>query len=450
MKNKTSRMTKCFMFLSIFILIAIVGFNFYQKIYNTPKKFFIEAITSLKNDYQDIYNIKNTNYEFLKNDFTYKGNLNINIEPKILDIINLNNAQKNIMDKIDYLNDLKIEYILSKNDDEILLELNNQYEDNNLNISYYINDNKHYFKLNQFSDYYIQINNLFDIFKNKVLYIDDQKYLINLILHSFISNLKDKYFNTTNETIILNNEEINTKKNILILDSKNITEILNNLIIDLKEDEKAKEIIKNIYSNFDELKINLINDLTNEITIYFNTYTYNNKLIKYEIEFTGVDSILDLNINNLTISFIKDNNIIELYADKKRIAHVTFNNNDDIKNAEIYINDSKVTEVVTSNSNNKKDLSIKIGLLSNNNFNFNLSEIFDENILEEYDKLEDKLLLDCNFIGIPLLKSEITNTAQIYDKSNINLSIDEPKNISDLNKNDYEKILYIIKNFIKI
>ena len=73
-------MTKSIIALSFVLLFSIVGYNIYQNIVNTPKKIFIEAINSLTNDYSYFNGFENDNYEFLNNDFAYKGQIDINFD----------------------------------------------------------------------------------------------------------------------------------------------------------------------------------------------------------------------------------------------------------------------------------------------------------------------------------------------------------------------------------
>lgn len=447
MTKKSNRTTNCLVFLSLMVLTLVVGISFYQKISNTPKKYFIEAITSLKNDYKYIYNDQNSNYEFVNNDFTYDGNLSFNIEPNFLEFIKLKNTQ-NILSNIDFLNNIEIDYTLLKKESQILFNINNKHKENNLNFSYYFFDNNHYFKLEQFSDEYFKINNIFDFITDKVIYIEEADYLINFMVKSFANNLDDNYFSKVKEQIVINNEILTVDKNVLTLDRKNTTEILNNILSDLKEDDKATKIIKKYYPEFENLNIEISDNLDNDIVLYFNTYISNNNLIKYEFEINNINKILDIMIKDITVSFIKDSKDIEISIDKKRVAYIDTEKVENGYNLGVSINDNKIGNISASNLETEKKISINTETLPNNNFSLTLSEIFDKNVLEDYDKIENKLLIDYRLLGFNLLKLEILNISNIYDYANIEVSFENFNDISNLKEENFKQIIDIIKDFV--
>lgn len=448
MKTKTSRTTKSLLLLSFLFLASIIGINIYEKLSNTPKKVLIEALTSLKTDYNYLYNNQNNNYNFLNNDFTYNGKISSNIDLSFLDFIRSDNSMDKFLSNVNFLNNLNINYTLSKNDKELLFNINNSLEDNKLNFSYYINADKHYLKLEQFSNNYIEISNIVDLLRNKIIYIDDQNYLLDFIIKSFINNLDDNYFHTSLEKININNEELNCTRNTLVLDRKNITEILNKIIIDLKKDDKAKTLISSLYPYFNDFNIIVSENRENDIVGYFNTYTNNNNLVKYELELSNLEKILNNNIDDVSISFLKDKNIIELFINKEKASYININKKENGYSMNFYLNDSKLFDLSVNNLDNEKNISITAGILANNNLNLSIKEILDRNTLEEYDKLENKISLDFNCLGFNIVKTEITNTANIYHNSNIDIKLEDVKQVSDLNNEDYIEIKQIIDDFI--
>lgn len=446
---KTSKTTKFIIALSFVLLVSFVGFNIYQNLVNTPKKIFIDAINSLANDYKYFDNVKDINYNFLNDNFTYDGTIDTNIESSLLNSLELETKYENIINSINFLNEFKINYKLQKNDQDLLLDLNGQYKNKNLFFTYYNNNSDYYIKLSNYSDSYIKINDIIEKVKNNFIYLDDPDYLVNFIKNSFINNLSDDYFKTKKEEININDEKVNVNKNVLTLDRKNITTILNMIISDLKNDKKATNMLIDLFPNFETLDIEIVDNKDNDIAIYFNTYTENNKLIKYELEITNIN-YLGLDINNVTISFIKNSNIINIIFDDKEVASMHLYDEDNGCNIEFYLNDSKLLTIDVSNEETSKQLSINSGFLFNNNFNFVLSEILDKNILEDYDKIEDKLLFNFNLLGFNLLKLEITNQSNIYDKENIQIDILDYKNLEELNNEDIDKIKNILDDFFRL
>lgn len=446
---KTSKMTKCIIALGFVLLVSFVGFNIYQNLVNTPKKIFIDAINSLANDYRYLNNVQSINYSFLNDDFTYDGTIDINIDSSLLESLKLDTSYQNILNNVNLLNDFKINYKLQKNEQNLLLDLNSIYKDKSLSIAYYMNPSDYYLKLFDYSDSYIRITKAIEKINSSFVYIEDTDYLVNFIKSSFINNLSDDYFKTKKEEVTINNEKVTVNKNILTLDRKNMTTILNKIISDLKNDEKATEMLIELFPNFKNLDIEIADNKDNDIAIYFNTYTENNKLIKYELEIANTN-YLGLDINNVIISFSKNSNIIDIIFDNKKAASIHLYNKDNGCKIEFYLNDSKLLTLDVNDEGTRKQLSISTGFLFNNNLNLVLSEVLDKNILEDYDKIEDKLLFDFNILGFNMLKLEIINKSNIYDNANIEFDISDYRNLEELSDEDIEKIKNIITEFFKL
>lgn len=445
---KASRTTKCLIVLSFMLLVSIIGFNIYQNLVNTPKKIFIDAINSLANDYKDFNRLENINYDFLNDSFTYDGTVDINFVSPLLDSLKLEEEYQNLLENIDFLNKLEINYKFQKDEQELLLELNGKVNDKNLDLLYYMDGIDHYIKLANYSDNYIKISKIIDDIKNNLFYIEDSDYLIDLIKHSLINNLSDNYFKKTKDEIIINNEKVSVNKNILTLDRKNLTTILNKLILDLKNDEKALNLLVEVIPNFEEFNIEIEDNKDNDIVVYFNTYTDNNKLIKYDLEIDNIAGFTGLSINNIIISFFKNSNVIDIMLDNKKFASIKFYDEEEGYRMELYLNDSKILTLNVRNKKSDKQFSINSGFLTGNNFNLVLSEILDENILEDYDKLENKLLFDFNFLGFNMLKLELKSIANVYDNAEVDISISESEDLNNLNEVDFEKIKDIFLSFI--
>lgn len=446
---KTSKMTKCIIALGFMLLVSFVGFNIYQNLVNTPKKIFIDAINSLANDYKYFDNVQNINYSFLDDDFTYEGTIDIDIASSLLSSLKLENNYQDILNKINLLNEFKINYKLQKNNQDFLLDLNSIYKDKNLSLAYYMNNSDYYIKLSDYADNYIKINKLIENLKNNFVYIEDTDYLIKFVKNSFINNLSDDYFKTKKEELTINSEKVTVNKNILTLDRKNMTSILNKILSDLKNDDKAIEMLIDLYPNFKDLDIQIIDNRDNDVVFYFNTYTEKSKLIKYELEIANIN-YLGLGIDNVIISFSKNSNIVDIKIDNKKIASIHLYEKDNGCEIEFYLNDSKLLTLDVSNEETSKQLSIKAGFLFDNNFNLVLSEILDKNVLGDYDKLEGKLLFDFNILNFNMLKLEITNKSNIYDKANIEIDISDYKNLEELSSEDIDEIKNNIIDFFKL
>ena len=450
MKTRTSKTTKCLIFLSFLILISIIGITVYQKMLYTPQRFFIEAINSLKNDYKYVYNNVGNNYKFTFDDFTYKGSLDISIQANLLKFLKSESSNKNISNIINLLNDMNLNYNFSKNNNKILFEINSRNLNDELNFVYYKDNANHYLKIKEFDNNFIKINNLIEKLNNNIIYINEKEYLIKFIIDSFIKNLDNNYFSKTNELINYNNQQINSIKNVLTLDSKNINELLNNIIYDIKNDRKANQLITSIYPNFNDLDLKIDGIFDNEIVLYFNTYTINNELIKYDIELANIKkSTNNFDIDNLKISFQKKENIIEIIINEEKIISINLEKTRKGYHIKFYVNDSKIIELNVNNLGEEKTIEINSGVLNNNTFNLKLSEIFDKNVLEEYDKIENKLLFNINLFDYSLIDLDIKNSAEIYDSSKIEINSNDIIEFNDLSKRDFNKIKEIINEFLR-
>ena len=316
-----------------------------------------------------------------------------------------------------------------------------------MNLSYYKdNDNdKHYLKVDDYNENYMDLSSLIKNINKNLIYINNNDYLIKFISKSFINNLDDKYFNTVKEEINIDNKTVNVNKNILVLNKNNLRNILENLINDIKKDEKAYKMIIELWPYFENFNVDILNNISDDFALYFNTYTDNNKLIKYELEFDNLNKILNIDINNFIVSFFKEEHYIELVVNKQPFSKIKFFDINNGYRIDCYINDSKILSFNVNNTDSKKQISLTSNTITNNNINLLFLEIFDKNILEDYDKIEDKLLFNIDIFGFDLLNFEIKNISSIY----INSKLDKfDVNLDDLVDVDFEKLKNIFKNFI--
>lgn len=325
--------------------------------------------------------------------------------------------------------------------------MNNKYNDKDLNLSYYKdNDNdKHYLKVDDYNENYMDLSSLIKNINKNLIYINNNDYLIKFISKSFINNLDDKYFNTVKEEINIDNKTVNVNKNILVLNKNNLRNILENLINDIKKDEKAYKMIIELWPYFENFNVDILNNISDDFALYFNTYTDNNKLIKYELEFDNLNKILNIDINNFIVSFFKEEHYIELVVNKQPFSKIKFFDINNGYRIDCYINDSKILSFNVNNTDSKKQISLTSNTITNNNINLLFLEIFDKNILEDYDKIEDKLLFNIDIFGFDLLNFEIKNISSIYTNSKLNIF---DVNLDDLVDVDFEKLKNIFKNFI--
>lgn len=442
--KKNNKTIKLFSFLCFMFLVSIIGIKFYDKFMNNPKKIFIDAINSLTSDYKNLNKLNNI--DFFNSNFKLDGNIDIDIKPTLFNYLKSNQLNEQILY---ILNNLDIKYDLQKYNNEVLFNLNGILDSKDFLLSYYLKDNNHYIKLDNYSDKYIKINYLIDNFKGLFINFDNTNYVFNYVLKSFVKNLKDDYFNVIDYDLEIDNKKISVKKNILVLDKKNLTEIINAIISDLNVDKKSLEII-NKYISIDQLGLDIINNLDENIVFYFNTYSSDSKLLKYEIEINNISSTFGTNINNFVISFFQ-NEIIEFYADNNLIASINYYSYTDNDLVDIYVFENKLLSIKFNNLENEKLASVKFYNGVGSNFILDLSFAIDKDIENNYSKLENQLLLDFNMFGLNLFKFKILDYINFYmNNTGIDFNSKDLDENLDITSIDFNKVKQVFCDFIKI
>ena len=413
-----------------------------EKIENNPKKMFLEAINNLNNKYQNFNKITSDN--LFKNNITLNGNIDIIIKSPILNYLKIGDYNKNLKDITNFLNNLEINYNLQKNDNEFLFNLESIFKNKELSLNYYIKNNDHYIRFDNYSDSYIKINDIINKIQNKLLYIDND-YLFEFFINNIASNIKDEYFISSKEEITLNDKKVNVTKNTLVLDRKNVTTILNNILSSAKEDEQTFKILNEYINDFENFNIDISDNLEDDIVLYFNTYS-NNKLIKYELEVDNISKVLNIDINKFVITFLDSE--IDFYVDDEKIANINYYNVDNKSITDIYVANSKILSAEFNNDEKEKSLILSSSNFNSNNFKLVLSQIMDKNETD-YDKLDNELNFDFNIFGLNMLNIDITNTVNIYDFADIESYIEDDK-ILDITNIDFNKVKEILYDFIKI
>ena len=440
--KKNNKTVKFFAFLCFMFLVSIIGLKVYEKIENNPKKMFLEAINNLNNKYQNFNKITSDN--LFKNNITLDGNIDIMIKSPILNYLKIGDYNKNLKDITNFLNNLEINYNLQKNDNEFLFNLESIFKNKELSLNYYIKNNNHYIKFDNYSDSYIQINDIINKIQNKLLYIDND-YLFEFFINNIANNIKDEYFISSKEEITLNDKKVNVTKNTLVLDRKNVTTILNNMLSSAKEDEQTFKILNEYINDFENFNIDISDNLEDDIVLYFNTYS-NNKLIKYELEVDNISKVFNIDINKFVITFLDSE--IDFYVDDEKIANINYYNVDNKSISDIYVANSKILTVEFNNDEKGKSLILSSSNFNSNNFKLVLSQIMDKNETD-YDKLDNELNFDFNIFGLNMLNIDIKNSVNIYDFVDIESYIEDDK-VLDITNIDFNKVKEILYDFIKI
>ena len=267
--------------------------------------------------------------------------------------------------------------------------------------------------------------------------------------HLHVREYDNEFKQVVDYDLEIDNKKISVKKNILVLDKKNLTEIINAIISDLNVDKKSLEII-NKYISIDQLGLDIINNLDENIVFYFNTYSSDSKLLKYEIEINNISSTFGTNINNFVISFFQ-NEIIEFYADNNLIASINYYSDTDNDLVDIYVFENKLLSIKFNNLENEKLASVKFYNGFGSNFILDLSFAIDKDIENNYSKLDNQLLLDFNMFGLNLFKFKILDYINFYmNNTGIDFNSKDLEENLDITSIDFNKVKQVFCDFIKI
>ena len=414
---------KKILLLAFLFLFLYLTFNIYQKISYNPKKYFIKALTSLKNNYE---NISIDNYKFLNDNFTYSSNIKINLDENISSLIKVND---DYISKINFINNLDPKLLIKKKDNNYALNLNFNLNKEKYDFNIYLYDSNFYLKIDEDL---IKLNDF-----EKILSLKDYKYYFNFLSKSFIKNIPNNYFKLENKKMTINDEEEIIEKSILNLDKEKLIKILNSIHKDIENDEKISKLISELNIDLEKYHQLIINNIPEGININFNTYIKSNKIIRYELELKNLPNISNIKIDNLMITF-NNNDTINISINDKKIIDILNNKNDNESNIEIIFNNNKLFTIKKIQDKNKFEFTINQDLLFNNYFN----------LKSEYKEIDDskylinKLLLNLKILDIEALNLNIEESANITDEVDFDLDV---SNAIDLNELKDKKYKYLFE-----
>lgn len=199
----------------------------------------------------------------MKDDFSLKGTLNINIDTPLVNVVEETDEEsQKMITLIENLNDVsfdvdtRINATQKKGYINFLTKLK---EENVLDIFYINQDKKQYVFFKDVFEQYIKLDEELDIFKE--IGKDDQElkeeieYVFCFIKDSFEKNMKASYTETKNEELEIDGEKVKTTKVTLILNDANYTELFSNIVKDIKADERANQIILKLYPDFESYEV---------------------------------------------------------------------------------------------------------------------------------------------------------------------------------------------------
>ena len=284
-----------------FLLIAVI-ISAYLLIFNKPKNVFLLAIN---NEYKNIIKMFDNDWyigydeDAILSESTVDYDIVLSelVQSKIQEgeangiiglINNINGLNYKISSSIDYKNKEFVSQITLNEDKTTALDLN-----------VYIQQKKMYLELKNLFDKIIELPE-FDydmIFQEGLIYSEDIEYVLKQIKNSFLKNLNDEDFTSSNAELEIDGKVEKIKKVTYTITSENGMVLIENILTELKENEKFLEalvrlsgqervVIKNsINSILDTLKQNESNIEQDSEYVLLSVYTKGlmNKAVAYEI-----------------------------------------------------------------------------------------------------------------------------------------------------------------------
>lgn len=270
--------------LSLFLFSAVlIGIGVYYSYSSNPKKVLKQTITTVSNDINNLVE-KDEKYIF-DNEFSLESNIKTitwydATDPDMLEHKDLLN---------NYLNfESTIKLIQNEEKEKAYFHINAK--QNNLDymdLKYLIKDSTGYYYNNYITDKYINVgtNNYFETISKDTSTRNNIDYLKSFIIDSLTNNISNKYMETSQEKISLNNGDFNSDKISIELDNQKINDLSKSVLKDLKNDDKSSKILGNYFDEFKDYKIKNNKYLKKKEKLTINIYTtqLTGKLLKIEV-----------------------------------------------------------------------------------------------------------------------------------------------------------------------
>lgn len=266
-QEKPKRGNKVVLFILIFIVLVIAVLGGLYVYSHSAKVIISNSVThlqSFKKYFEVPIELKNTNSSSLT------GNMKINID-NIEDTPEGTYAEYN--QYINLINKFDLDYTFNVNEDKSLIRLGlNENSENIFGVKFYSTTNSNYIFLEQLYDKYIEIEDLRVSLTGKNKSIEDYKYLSDFAINSIIKNADKHKFKKDVKTIEINGKNKKVDSLAVTYNDKELCELLDLVITDIKNDEKAHEIVKSSYEEFDDYKMS--DSIKNIDEQAINEYTY--------------------------------------------------------------------------------------------------------------------------------------------------------------------------------
>ena len=295
--------------LSLFLFsAALIGIGAYYSYSSSPKKVLKQTLTSLSN------NINN----LVSRDEKYRLDNTFSLESDIKTITWYDVTDPDMLEHKDFLNNYlnfesKIKIIQNEEKEKAYFHIHAK--ENNLDymdLKYLIKESTGYYYNNYITNKYINMgtNNYFETISKDTNTRSNIEYLNTYIIDSLTNNISDKYMETSQEKVSLNNGDFNSDKISIELDNQKINDLFKLVLKDLKKDDKSSKILGNYFDGFNDYKLKNKKYLKKKEKLTINIYTtqLTGKLLKIEV----IDQ-LDTKVHKYVYEVLNDP-LSELYV----------------------------------------------------------------------------------------------------------------------------------------
>ena len=295
--------------LSLFLFsAALIGIGAYYSYSSSPKKVLKQTLTTVSN------NINN----LVSRDEKYRLDNTFSLESDIKTITWYDVTDPEMLEHKDFLNNYlnfesKIKIIQNEEKEKAYFHIHAK--ENNLDymdLKYLIKESTGYYYNNYITNKYINMgtNNYFETISKDTNTRSNIEYLNTYIIDSLTNNISDKYMETSQEKVSLNNGDFNSDKISIELDNQKINDLFKLVLKDLKKDDKSSKILGNYFDGFNDYKLKNKKYLKKKEKLTINIYTtqLTGKLLKIEV----IDQ-LDTKVHKYVYEVLNDP-LSELYV----------------------------------------------------------------------------------------------------------------------------------------
>lgn len=362
-----------------------------------------------------------------------------------IEYLKKNNKLKNLS-----LMDTKFEISQDRNNGRWYASLDEKIGTNSVfSGKYLINDSTRYFLVNGILKNYVNDggSTYFESFNDKNSSISNLNYVYYFIRDSLKKHIKEEELEGFDTETNINNESMKVSQISYKITDKTIKNLLSGVLNDLKKDDKCKNIIGGIFSDFSNWKIDKNKKYLNSNESYIlNIYTKKliNTPLKYEI-----------------VYMVDDQKEIYSYEGDENNGVFYYSLNNEVKYNAVYKNNNKKVDITVTDRKDNSVGTIKIDKDVNNliftltldldkdKYDINYSRKFANYNKDNYDR-EDNLSFRIMKDMINKINGNIKVTSKVESKAKIDEDISDSVLRSTISASENEKIDNLRENISNV